>query len=77
MQQATVIFYISAEVHKHLITENYNSTRSPSQILVMQIQERFILDYFLPFLEFESIILKIILSASNCQTDQNNIHIIN
>ena len=41
MLQATLIGYSSAEVHKQVILENYKGKRSPSQILSMQMQERF------------------------------------
>ena len=42
MQQATLIGYSIAEVHKQMKPINYKDTRSPSQSFSKQIQERFL-----------------------------------
>ena len=49
MQQDTLIGYSSSGVHKQVIPENYRGTRSLSQIISMQIQERGFLVWILPF----------------------------
>ena len=41
MQQATLIGYSSAEVHKQMKPVNYKDTRSPSHSFTKQTQEQF------------------------------------
>ena len=53
MQQATLIGYISAEVHKHVIPDNYKGTISTSQSFKMKMQERVLFACLLPLLQLE------------------------
>ena len=48
MKQTTLIGFISAEVYKHTITDNYKGTIPPSKSLAMQIKERVFQNCLLP-----------------------------
>ena len=50
MQQDMKIGYISFEVHKQVITENYKGTQYNSQSLAMKIQERVFFAIILPLI---------------------------
>ena len=55
MQQATLIVYRSAGVHKHVKPDNYNVTGSPLKKITINIQEQAFLDFLSPLFELELI----------------------